>query len=70
MQVHCNHCHRPYALNKNEVHAALDLLEEHQQGHYNTPCPHCGRINRVSRNELQRAAPDWIKTTTEETKAD
>jgi phage FluMu protein Com len=59
MQIRCYHCHKPFALGKDAVHAALDLLSEEKLSHYNAQCPHCRRVNRVSRDELQRAAPDW-----------
>jgi len=59
MQILCYHCHKPYALNKEIVHAALDQMQAESLTHYDAPCPHCRRVNRVSRKELQRAAPDW-----------
>ncbi|HLE53008.1 MAG TPA: hypothetical protein VI755_13155 [Anaerolineales bacterium] len=59
MQIRCTHCHKPFALNKDAVHAALDSITAEDLGHYNAHCPHCGRTNRVSRRELQRSAPDW-----------
>ena len=62
MQIRCVHCHKPFALNKDAVHAALDLIAAEDLGHYNAHCPHCGRTNRVSRRELQRSAPDWRPT--------
>jgi phage FluMu protein Com len=59
MQIRCSNCHRPYAIGKDEIYAALDLLTAENMGHYNAPCPHCRRVNRVSLTQLQRAAPDW-----------
>ena len=59
MQIRCTNCHRPYALGKAEVHALLDQMEAEQLHHINAPCPHCRRVNSVSRDELVRAAPDW-----------
>jgi phage FluMu protein Com len=59
MQIRCYNCHRPFALNKEAIHAALDLLVEQDLSHYNAHCPHCSKVNRVSRKELQRAAPNW-----------
>ena len=61
MQIRCYHCHKPYALGRDAVHAALDLLSEGGLSHYDAQCPHCRRINRISRQELQRAAPDWVE---------
>jgi hypothetical protein len=66
MQIRCMNCHRPYAMKKEDTLAALDLLEAEALGHYNSTCPHCGRVNRVSRTELQRAAPDWKPQSQEE----
>ena len=62
MQIRCQHCHRPFALDKTDVHAALDQLSSQNLKHYNVHCPHCGKANQVSRIELQRSAPDWKDT--------
>lgn len=59
MQIRCQQCHRPFAIGKEEVHAALDMLFEDDLAHYNAQCPHCRRVNRVAREELLRVAPDW-----------
>lgn len=59
MQIRCQFCHRPFALGKDAVHAALELVTAEQLNHYDANCPHCGKVNHVSRNQLQRAAPDW-----------
>jgi len=59
MQIRCYQCHKPFALGKEAIHLALDELADQNLGHYNVQCPHCRRVNRVSRDELLRAAPDW-----------
>ncbi|HSQ27665.1 MAG TPA: hypothetical protein VLM80_11130 [Anaerolineales bacterium] len=59
MQIRCNHCHKPYALNKDMIHNALDQLHNEKQNYYNAPCPHCRRTNQISLQELERAAPGW-----------
>ena len=59
MQIRCVNCHRPYALTKAEVHGLLDQIQAEDLHHVNTQCPHCRRTNKVSRDELMRAAPDW-----------
>ena len=61
MQVRCSHCHRPFAIGKEEIYAALDNMQAENLHHYTAYCPHCRRANRVSRQELERAAPDWNK---------
>ncbi len=63
MQIRCQNCHKPYAIGKEEVHAALDLMAAQDLHHYDTQCPHCRRANHVSHDELLRAAPDWKKPT-------
>ena len=66
MQIRCYHCNKPFALGKEAIHAALDTLTSQNLSHYNAPCPHCRRLNRVSRNQLVHAAPDWKPGTGEE----
>ncbi len=66
MQIRCNNCHKPFALGKATVHAALDQMTEENMHHFNAQCPHCRRANRVSFEELKRAAPDWEPTPKEE----
>ncbi len=65
MQIRCYHRQKPYALNKEAMHAALDLITSENLSHFDAPCPHCRRVNRVSRKELLRAAPEWKQTATE-----
>ncbi len=67
MQIRCYHCHRPFALGRETIHQALDALAASNFGHYNAVCPHCRRVNRVSRQELLHAAPDWSAPQPEET---
>ncbi|GAB4475966.1 MAG: hypothetical protein Kow0088_13370 [Anaerolineales bacterium] len=75
MQIRCQHCHKPFALGRDAIVAALQELEQQQLHHYNAICPHCGRMNRISQKELKRAAPKnpatgSVKTEASETKAD
>ncbi|NLG73172.1 MAG: hypothetical protein GX495_14170 [Chloroflexi bacterium] len=59
MQIRCQNCHKPFALSKEVVISALDSMAAENLRHYNASCPHCRRVNRISMQELQRAAPDW-----------
>ncbi len=59
MQIRCYHCHKPFALSKETVHSALEMIAADNLNHYNAYCPHCRRANRVSPDELHRAAPAW-----------
>jgi phage FluMu protein Com len=66
MQIRCYHCHKPFAIGKEAVHAALDFVDAENLSHYDAPCPHCRRINRVSRQALERDAPDWVRNKEQE----
>ena len=59
MQIRCTNCHKPFAISKDTVLAALDTIHAEDLNHYNAQCPHCRRSNRLSPKELRRAAPDW-----------
>lgn len=59
MQIRCYNCNKPFALNRETVHTALDHVTAQNLSHYDAACPHCRRVNRVARRDLQRAAPDW-----------
>jgi phage FluMu protein Com len=66
MQIRCYHCHRPFALGKETIHAALEIVVADNLSHYDAPCPHCRRVNRISRQALERAAPDWVRNQEQE----
>jgi phage FluMu protein Com len=59
IQIRCVYCQKPFGLDMETIHAALDEIHTRDLGHYNAPCPHCRKINRVSLKELKRAAPEW-----------
>jgi transposase-like protein len=61
MQVRCQQCHKPFALSRETVRAALDMMIEQELHHYNAKCPHCRKTTQVSKTELLRAAPDYGK---------
>jgi phage FluMu protein Com len=62
MQIHCYNCHKPFSLSRETIYAALEEIEEEQLSHFDVPCPHCRRVNRVSPKDLRRVAPEWRKT--------
>jgi phage FluMu protein Com len=49
----------PIALRKDVVYAALDYLAEGDLQHYDVRCPRCRKTNRISRESLLHAAPNW-----------
>jgi phage FluMu protein Com len=67
MQIRCNNCHKPFALGKETVHEALEIIHEEGMNHYNASCPHCRKANKVSKEELLRSAPGWTQQSEEET---
>lgn len=70
MQIRCYNCHKPYAMNKQSIHEALNIVTSEDLNHYNVYCPHCRRANRISIDELHRWAPDWDPKDTTETPTD
>ncbi len=70
MQIRCTNCHRPFALGKAEINAALDLISTQGLSHYDAHCPHCRRVNRVSPKALRRGAPEWKKPVDDQSNTD
>lgn len=56
MQVQCYRCNMSYALGKDEIAFALAALREEDAGHYDSQCPRCRTKNRVSFEQLEKAA--------------
>jgi phage FluMu protein Com len=61
MQIRCKHCQKPFAMGKEEVQAALELIRDEDLSYYNASCPHCRKNNQVSKDELARFSPDFGK---------
>ena len=57
MQLRCYRCGWSFAITKDEIEFALEALEESHGDHYNAHCPRCKRSNKVSIEQLRRAAP-------------
>ena len=57
MQIRCYKCHMPISLGRNVVIEALEYVEQEGLSHYDVRCPKCRTTNRVSKEQLQRAAP-------------
>lgn len=60
MQIRCYSCGTPFNLRKEAIHAALDHMVENDQNHFNAQCPRCRKANRVAKQRLMRAAPNWV----------
>lgn len=59
MQLRCSYCQTMFALSRDEMLAALQYVTEEDLLYYDAHCPKCRRANRVERNKLQRAYPNW-----------
>ena len=64
MQIRCQRCHKPFAISKEIVVAALNMMSEANMGHYNAQCPHCRRMNQIPRDEMVRQTPEWKREET------
>ena len=59
INIRCFSCHTPFSIKIEEVEAALTEIYQEGHKHYNANCPRCGRVNKVSKKQLHRAAPKW-----------
>jgi len=59
MQVQCFKCQMPIALSQETIYAALDQIHDESLTHYDVRCPRCRKTNRISADQLKRAAPGW-----------
>jgi hypothetical protein len=56
----------PIALSQDALFAALDQITDENLHHYDLRCPRCRKTNRVSVDQLKRAAPGWQREREEE----
>jgi phage FluMu protein Com len=59
MQIRCFKCQMPISLSQATIYAALDEIHDNDLTHYDVRCPRCRKVNRVSADQLRRAAPNW-----------
>ena len=57
MQVRCQRCGSTVNLRKEEIAFALEEMKKVGARHYDVRCSRCRQSNRVSLDQLQRAAP-------------
>ncbi|MCK5316360.1 MAG: hypothetical protein KAJ55_00520 [Anaerolineales bacterium] len=57
MQTRCYRCGRSFHIKKEEIVFALEALEESEGIHYDVRCPSCRHTNRISIDQLRKAAP-------------
>ena len=57
MQTRCYRCGWSFNIKKEEIVFALEALEESEGNHYDVRCPRCRHTNRISIEQLRKAAP-------------
>jgi len=57
MQARCYRCGWSFTIKKDEISFALEALEESNGIHYDVRCPRCRHTNRISIEQLRKAAP-------------
>ncbi|MFQ5921308.1 MAG: hypothetical protein ACE5M4_00550 [Anaerolineales bacterium] len=57
MQIRCYRCGWSFAIKQEEAAFALEALEETGGTHYDSSCPRCRHSNRISLEQLRKAAP-------------
>jgi hypothetical protein len=61
MQLRCTYCQTMFAISRDEMLAALQHMEQHDQKYYDAHCPKCRRANRVEGKRIEVLVPDWKK---------
>jgi len=61
MQIKCNFCSMPFAINHETAMAAIEELKDQTKHHYDAHCPSCRRTVYVTREQLGRAYPAFKK---------
>jgi transposase-like protein len=59
MQFRCYSCHMPISISREMVEEALNIVYEQDLVHFDFKCPKCKKNNRVSKEQLEHAAPGW-----------
>jgi hypothetical protein len=62
MQLRCTYCQTMFAISHDEMLAALQHMQQHEQKYYDAHCPKCRRANRVEGKRIEVFFPDWKKT--------
>jgi phage FluMu protein Com len=57
MQIRCYKCGWGFSIGKDEIVFALEGLKESEGAHYNVRCQRCRQTNKISIEQLERAAP-------------
>lgn len=53
MQIKCAYCATPFALDKDQIAEAIEVIKKDPRAHYNAHCPKCRRVVRVPRKNFE-----------------
>ncbi len=59
MQLRCFYCQTMFTLSRETMLAALQQMQSEKLHHFDAHCPKCRRANRIVRERLERAYPNW-----------
>jgi hypothetical protein len=57
MQLRCYRCGWSFGVGRDEILFALESVRQSGGNSYNARCPRCRHANRISLEQLERAAP-------------
>ena len=61
MQIRCTFCQTWIPISRDEMLAALQQMDQHDQVFYDAHCPKCRRSNRVEKRKIEILIPNWKK---------
>jgi hypothetical protein len=53
MNLKCTFCATPFALTKEQLAEAVEILQKDRHAHYDAHCPNCRRANKLSRQMFE-----------------
>ncbi len=59
INLRCSFCQNLYTVSRNEIIAALQMVEAENLHHYDSHCPRCRHANPIPRERLEWAVPNW-----------
>jgi hypothetical protein len=68
MQMRCYRCGWSFALTREELDFAAEAIRSGAASHYDARCPRCRSVNKVSADQIRRAAPRPASTPPAESK--
>ncbi|MGE5251409.1 MAG: hypothetical protein ACM3QS_14500 [Bacteroidota bacterium] len=55
MNITCWNCKKTYSIDNDAVNAALADMDASKLNFHDVPCPNCGKMNRMKREEFEAA---------------